>query len=462
MPTDPVGPPLRLAGEFPSVTTEAWEALIHADLKGSDYEKKLVWKTDEGIAVRPYYRSEDAEPGDLAPGQYPFTRGAAGWKVAQDQALPDGAVNVSRWHEDGATSVQELALAIAEGVDRLACADDVDKAAGSLTFVFSIGSNYFFEIAKLRAARMLWAQAVSAFGPQDPGSCLLRIHAQTALSNKSIYDPYTNLLRTTTEALSAAIGGCDSLDVRSARFPSRLARNVQLILKEEAHLDAVADPAGGSYYIEALTDAIAREAWSLFLKIEEAGGFSKAASFIDQSIAASRAAKDKAVASRRRVLVGVNNYPDLKETALEAATDLAGSSWRAAGAFEEIRLRTERHAKNAGRRPRVLLLKRGDVKMRMARATFCLNFFGCGGFEIMESEQVEPSADLIVLCSSDTEYLAIAKAVIPGARVPVVVAGNPKDQAEALRAAGVAGFVHVLSNQVETLTEWQERLGVGS
>lgn len=462
MPTDThTDIPLNLSAEFLPVSTEAWEAVIHADLKGADYEKRLVWKTEEGIAVRPYYRKEDAHADDIAPGQFPYTRGEArSWDVAQSATLPEGAVDAAHWAESGATSVQELAYAIAEGVERLSGAADVDAAAESMTFVFATGSNYFFEIAKLRAARMLWAQAVAAFQPKDEASCRMKILARTALSNKSIYDPYTNLLRVTTEALSAVIGGCDALDVRPARFPERLAKNVQLILKEESHVDGVADPAGGSYYIEALTEALARESWKLFQQIEAEGGFAKAQASIGQAVAASRAAKEKAMATRRKVMVGVNNYPDLKETALDEATDLAGAEWRQARAFEEIRLRTERHAANSGGRPRLLLLKRGDLKMRMARATFCQNFFGCAGFEIVEGEEIDPAADLIVLCSSDAEYLELTKSVIPSVKAPVIVAGNPKEQIEALKEAGVAGFVHVLSNHVDTLIEWQDKLGV--
>jgi len=452
---------LNLAAEFPPVTTEEWEAIIQADLKGADYEKRLVWKTEEGIAVRPYYRKEHAPATNLAPGQFPYTRGAAqSWEIVEDTAIPAESINASRFHENGATSVQELAFALAEGVDRLAAAADPAAEAAGLTFVFSIGSNYFFEIAKLRAARMLWAQAVAAFGVENPDALRMRIHARTALANKSIYDPYTNLLRTTTEALSAVIGGCDALTVVPARFSTRLARNVQLVLKEESHLDGVADLAGGSYYVEALTDALAREAWALLQQIELQGGFAAAQAFVDEALAASRAARGKSMATRRKVLVGVNNYPDLGERVLGEATDLAQAEWRMARAFEEIRLRTERHAADTGRTPRVLLLKRGDVKMRMARATFCQNFFGCAGFEIDESSELDPTADLVVLCSSDPEYLALAQEIVPQTDAPVVVAGHPKEQIAVLQAAGVAGFVHVLSNQVETLTEWQDKLGV--
>lgn len=452
---------LKLLEDFPPVPTEAWEAAIQADLKGADYEKRLVWKPGEGIAVRPYYRKEHAPAAGLSPGQFPFTRGVAKpWEIVEDPALPGGAVNAARFHENGATSVEELAFALAEGADRLAAAPDAGQEAAALTFVFATGANYFFEIAKLRAARQLWAQAVTAFGVTDPDAARMRIHARTALANKSIYDPYTNLLRATTEALSAVIGGCDALTVMPARFPARLARNVQLILKEECHLDGVADPAGGSYYIEALTDALAREAWALFQQIEQQGGFAAAQPFIEQRLAASRAAREKALATRRQVLVGVNNYPDLNERALNDATDLAQAEWRMARAFEEIRLRTERHAADTGRTPRVLLLKRGDLKMRMARATFCQNFFGCAGFEIAESVELDPAADLVVLCSSDPEYLALAREIVPRTSAPVVVAGNPKEQIAELRAAGVQGFVHVLSNQIETLAEWQDKLGV--
>ncbi len=135
------------------------------------------------------------------------------------------------------------------------------------------------------------------------------------------------------------------------------------------------------------------------------------------------------------------------------------SGWRLASAFEAIRLRTERHAATTGRTPRVLLLEHGDLKMRKARAAFCLNLFGCGGFEIVRGESLA-DADLVVLCSSDAEYLALAQDVCPRTAAPVVVAGNPKDQIEALRAAGVADFVHVGSNAVDTLTSWQHLLGI--
>ncbi|MGO9240547.1 MAG: methylmalonyl-CoA mutase family protein [Bryobacteraceae bacterium] len=467
---EPKADGLNLAADFPPVGTAEWEAVIKADLKGADYEKRLVWRTDEGLKIRPYYRQEDlagleAQAG-IAPAQFPFTRGtAAGWEIAQSPEIPSNAVRGDRLHELGATAVQELAYALAEGVERLAAkvesGTSVDQAAPQILFVFGVGSNYFFTIAKLRAARLTWAQAVAAFGPAGDAACRMKIHAVTALTNKSICDPWTNLLRSTTEALSAALGGCDALSVRSFHYPERLADNIHLILKEEAHLDKVADAAGGSYYIEALTASMARAAWQLFQQIEAAGGYSQAvaAGIVDAGLKQSREAKQKAVAARRRTLVGVNNYPNLTERIAEPGPD--DPAGRLAEAFEKIRLRTQRHATRTGRTPRVLLLTRGDLKMRMARAQFCQNFIGCAGFEIVESPEFEGAgADIIVLCASDGEYLALAQEVCPKVQAPVIVAGNPKEQITALEHAGVAGFLHIQSNAVETLAAWQDRLGM--
>ena len=467
---------LNLGQDFPPVPTATWEAVIVKDLKGADYEKKLVWRSDEGLAVRPYYRSEDlADLGDQiasAPGQFPFVRGSGkAWKIDQDAVPSSDAIRVDRVLEAGADAIQQLGIALAAGVEKLTrlCEDrPVDVAAREIEFVFAVGSTYFFEIAKLRAARLLWARAVVAFAPTDLDSCRMNLHVRTSRLNKSFCDPYTNVLRATTEAMSAAIGGCETLTVQPFGFEEHLALGVQRVLAEEAHLDAVADPAGGSYYIEALTASLAREAWKLFQRIEAGGGYSQAlsAGWLAEEIAKTRAAREKAVSSRRKALVGVNNYPDLggKPVAIvsnPATGDAPFPQFRLAEPFEKIRERTERHAEATGHAPRVLLLKRGDVKMRTARANFALNFFGCAGFAITESEEyADINADLLILCSSDPEYLAFAEEVISAVKIPVIVAGNPKEQIEALKAAGVKGFVHVGSDAVETLTDWQNRLGV--
>lgn len=442
---------LHVAGEFPPVSTAEWDAAIRKDLKGADYEKKLVWRTEEGIAVRPYYRREDAA---WLEGRVSLPAGHT-WTAREELTFPASAVRADLLQDAGANAVQELAIALAEGVEQFA------EAPRPMEFVFAVGANYFFEIAKLRAARILWAQAAAAFNA--PGG--VTIHARTTRIDKSVYDVYTNLLRATTEAMSAAIGGCDTLAVEAFGYSPHLAVNVHRVLREEAHLDAVADPAAGSYYIEVLTDALARAAWKLFQEIEGAGGYSAATAsgFVEKQLETSRAEKRKAVAYRRRTLVGVNNYPNVKEKLPRAQTPapLGPEEFRLAEPFERIRERTARHAAKTGRYPEVLLLKRGDVKMRMARANFSFNFFGCAGFDIVESEEYAGSgADLIVLCSSDAEYLEIAREVCAAVKVPVIVAGNPKEQAERLQAAGVQGFIHMGSDAVAVLTEWQDRLSM--
>ncbi len=402
--------------EFPPVPTAEWETAIRADLKGADYDKKLLWRTEEGITVRPFYRAEDLPP---TAGQARFT---GTWQIAAESDIPKDAVRGDLLHEQGATAVQEVGYGLAESQGK------------RNKFVFSVGTNYFFEIAKLRAARQLWARLSS-----DP----MILWSRTSLADKSLYDPPANLMRCTTEAMSAIFGGCDFLVIESARFPEHLARSLGRILREESHFEEVSDPGGGSYYIESLTASIASEAW----KIYESGLQGR-----DAAIAAARAAKENAVAQRKRTLVGVNNYPDLNE-ALPAGAALPPSPWRMAEPFEAIRRRVEKSSK----RPRILLLQRGDVKVRMARANFCLNLFGCAGFDVKTSERLEP-ADLVVLCSSDPEYLAFAQEICRQSQSPVLVAGNPKGQIEALRAAGVKDFAYLGMDAVKFLAQWQEAL----
>lgn len=441
---------LNLRAEFPPVPVEAWEAQIKTDLKGADYEKRLVWKTDEGLRVMPYYALV------TAPEPRPPVHGG-GWKLVEPGSMPPADVDATCYQDAGSTTVEELAFALAEAVEVYAA---VPKP---LIVRFAAGPVFFLELAKFRAARMLWAHAARVFGAPE-SHARLTLHALTARWNKTLYDENSNLLRATCESLAAVAGGCDLLTVRPELFDARLALNIGRILREESHLDKVADPGAGSYYIEALTELLAREAWARFLDVEAEGGFARyhALGKVDAAVAASRAAKDQLYAQRRRVLVGVNNYPNANEQALDRSylvppvdDTTALPLWRASGVFERLRLRTEQYAKKTGRRPKVALLERGDVKMRRARATFCANFFGCAGFEITSGK-----GDLAVLCSSDAEYPELAKAMVPGSDVPVLVAGNPKEHIEQLKAAGVAGFVHLASNLVDTLTEWQHRLGV--
>jgi methylmalonyl-CoA mutase len=564
-----------LLEEFPPVTTERWEELVRKDLKGADYAKKLLWLTDEGITVKPFYRSEDLlglEYLDSRPAQFPYTRGTrlpAGWNIrerirqtapvqanqAARDALAAGAEEIcfvlpavhspeqlelllagipletvqvhfeaggsaaqlvhilrdsglpvrgsidydalgdpaeaaalcravpdfrvftirgDRFYDSGASVVQELGFSLAEAVEILAQLTDRGVAAGdvaaALVFSFAIGSSYFFEIAKLRAARTLWAKVAESFGVPESKAV---IHSRSATWNKTVYDPHVNILRATTEAMSAALGGSDAIWVEpfdaTYRNPedasTHLARNTQIILKKEAWFDRTADPAGGSYYVEVLTDSIAREAWKLMQEIESAGGFVRASQSgaIAAQVRKTRDDRIAAVASRRRTILGTNQYPNLKERVLPQIERLDPAE-RAATVFEEIRLRTERHAASTGRTPRFVLLTAGDLKMRKARAAFVANFFGCAGFEIDTAASIEEARaknpDVVVLCSSDEEYPVIAGPIVKQAGVPVIVAGYPKDAIERLKQDGVADFVHIRSNAVEVLKAWQDRLGV--
>lgn len=461
--------PLGLREAFPPVPTREWVDVATRDLKGGDYETRLRWRTDEALAVEPFYRGGDLdglEPQvDAVPGAAPWVRGTGRpWRNLDDAAWPDDAVRADVLHDAGATIVEEVAWAIAEGVDRLAATPEDERraAAGRLAFVFAVGSTYFLEIAKLRAVRLLWHSAVTAFDPAAPGSATL--HVRTARANKSAWDVHTNLLRATTEAMAAVIGGADTLLVEPQGYDPHLALNVPRILAEESHLDAVADPAGGSYLVEVLTDAIARQAWARFQAIESAGGYRAAvdAGLLAAALDETRAARRHAVATRRRTLVGVNAYADAAVTSPspgpfpdpEGAGPLA--PLRLAEPFEALRARTARHAAQSGRRPLVHLVTRGAA----ARADFCRDLFGCAGFDVTQDEGVGPDADLLVLCSADETWLALASEVAPAAAAPVIVAGRPPDDPSPLRAAGIEGFVHAGIDAVDALGHWQDRLGM--
>jgi methylmalonyl-CoA mutase len=404
--------------------------------------------------------------GIAAPGLVPFT------------------IHGTAFREAGATAIEEIGFALAAGVDFLAALQehgvDLDRAAATLEFSFAVDSNYFFEIAKLRAFRMIWARAAESFGGIRAGA---RIVARTSRWNKTVYDPHVNILRATTEAMAAVLGGADTVTV--APFDAcykapeeasrRLARNTQLLLKHEAWLGRVADAGGGSYALESITDFLAREGWKVMQDIEARGGFRKAQAegAIAQILQRGLAAREKAVALRKRVLVGTNQYANPAERALDRAGDQRmKADLRGARAYEELRLRTERHAAAGGKTPRVLLAEIGDVKMRAARSNFAANFFACAGFTVQsrkfkKAEEIAAvETDLIVLCSADAEYAALAANLMPklkalGRTTPVIVAGNP-ESAEALRAAGIADLVHVRSHPLEFLTSWQERLGIES
>ena len=609
----------KLFTEFPPVPTEKWEEVITADLKGADYERKLVWKTGEGFNVRPYYRAENLEGikflGSQA-GEFPYVRGTHAhnrWRVHQTVSVvcpkeanaealkilnagvdslgfciasadfsaadldmllkdicipaveitfcgekmanvaelvlakvekegiakedvriafcidplvkglsskgefcsPNGEKCIARIVElihktkeykhvrivtvagqtfgnSGSTIVEELAFTLSAGHDylvRLTDAGlDVDAAARKLRFSFSVSSNYFMEIAKFRAARMLWANIVKGYGPAKNCACKMQIHAETSRWNQTVYDPYVNMLRGTTEAMSATIAGVHSLEVmpfdasfeNPTEFSKRIARNVELLLKNESHFDQVVDPAGGSYYVENLTQSIAAEAWKLFLEIEEKGGYTEAykAGLIVERIKASAAAKDKNIATRRQTLLGANQYPNFTEVAGKEITDESVTRkqaegnvlvpYRGAMAFEEMRL----HVDRSGKEPKAFMLTCGNLGMARARSQFSCNFFACAGIKVIDNTYfksieegakaaLESKAQIVVVCASDDDYAEAAPKVkeLLGGKAILVVAGAPACAPE-LEAQGITNFINVKSNVLETLKFYLKEMGI--
>ena len=417
------------------------------------------------------------------------------------QALPNYrvlAVNAFLFNNAGAYISQELGYALAWGNELMAKLTEAgftaDEVAKKIKFNFGISSNYFMEIAKFRAARWLWAEIVAAYKPACECACKMVAHAQTSEWNMTVYDAHVNLLRSQTEAMSAALAGVDSITVRPFDkiyqtpddFSERIARNQQLLLKEECHLDKVVDPSAGSYYVEVLTNSLADVAWKLFLEVEEKGGFSVAvnAGEIQNAVNASNVARKKAVATRREILLGSNQYPNFTEVAADKiqekgscccggghcgeATIPALDFSRGASEFEALRMATEK----SGKTPKVFMLTIGNLAMRLARSQFSANFFGCAGYKIIDNlgfdtveagveAAVKAGAEIVVLCSSEDEYAEFAPAAYKAlaGRAEFVVAGAPAC-ADDLKAQGIDQFVNVKSNVLETLKAFNAKLGI--
>ena len=611
----------KLFAEFAPTTTQEWMEKITVDLKGADFAKKLVWRTNEGFNVQPFYRLEDIEglaATQSLPGEFPFVRGNKKdnnkWYVRQNicvccpkeanekakyilergadslgfcikaddvkadfiETLLDGicpcvelnfntclskvvelanilvayftkkgcnldelkgsincdpmdkmiskgknvgdfvptlvalitaleplkgyrcvTVNAVSLNNAGSYICQELGYALAWGAEYLHLLTEagvsIDKAAKAIKFNFGISGNYFFEIAKFRAARLLWANIVKAYEPACDCACKMAVHAETSQFNMTVFDAHVNLLRSQTEAMSAAIAGVDSISVvpfdkayeTPDDFSERLARNQQLLLKEESHMDKIVDPAAGSYYIETLTASIAAEAWKLFLAVEEEGGFlaQAKAGKVQEAVNASGKARREAVSKRKEILLGTNQYPNFNELANGKEPVQCGckgvcecgeaefeklSFQRAASEFEALRLQTEK----SGRRPKAFMLTIGNLAMRQARAQFSCNFLACAGYQVIDNlgfktveEGIEAAmkaeADIVVICSSDDEY---AEYAIPAfqalnGRALYIVAGAPACM-EDLKAAGIEHFIHVRCNVLDTLKNFNALLGI--
>ena len=608
----------KLFDMFSPTSTHDWIEKITVDLKGADFEKKLVWRTNEGFNVRPFYRREDLKDiphmGTM-PGQFPYVRGTKednNWLIRQqisgnnadelnkaaldaiekgvdsmgvrvanevtieyfETLLKDidlkkvevnitscmghtlevakvfvdflkskglekdfrGSINYNPFkrllnhglefpkdiqeegkklyeivkdienlkcfavdsvmlNAAGAYISQELGYALSWGAQWMTMLTDSGltpcEVAGRIKFNMGISSNYFMEIAKFRAARMLWAEVVKAYGAEDE-CCKMHVHATTSFYNMTIYDAHVNLLRSMTETMSAAIAGVDSLETlpfdltykMPDEFSKRIAKNQQLLLRDESHLNKVTDPAGGSYYVEVLTKSIAEVAWKLFVEVEEKGGFLEELKKgeIQKVVNESGVKRHSDVARRKEILLGTNQYPNFNEKALDkievgptscgCTMEVANNAVdylnydRAASQFEQLRLDTER----SGKRPKVFMLTIGNLAMRLARAQFSANFFGCAGYEIIDNigfetvkegvdAAVDQKADVVVICSSDDEYAQYAPEAYKelNGRAMFVVAGAPACMEE-LKAEGIEEFIHVRVNVLDTLIKFNAKL----
>jgi methylmalonyl-CoA mutase len=319
----------------------------------------------------------------------------------------------------------------------------------------------------------------------------MAVHATTSRFNQTVFDAHVNLLRSQTEAMSAALAGVDSITVTPFDTPyqtpddfsERIARNQQHLLKEESHLNKVVDPAGGSYYVETLTTSIANEAWKLFLATEQEGGFAAAveAGTIQKAVNESNEKRHTDMARRKEILLGTNQYPNINEMAAakikldgkscscgcsEAPAEGALNTARQGSDFEALRLATEA----ASNRPKVFMLTIGNLAMRLARSQFSGNFFGCAGYEIIDNNgfatvqegidaAMAKQADVVVLCSSDDEYAEYAPEAFKAlaGRAEFVVAGAPACTDD-LKAQGIENFIHVRSNVLDTLRAFNAKL----
>ena len=611
----------KLFQEFVAPTAQEWIDKIQVDLKGADFQKRMVWRTNEGFDVQPFYRREDVEKlqtPDSLPGEFPFVRGNKKldneWYVRQNITANSAAeanakaldvlnkgvtslgfsipkaelseeyidallnnivcdcvelnfvtckrcslklaeilvayfekkgydkenivasidwdpiektvakgkdvdflfeyapklietvkeypnfrvisVNSVSLCNSGAYIVQELGYALAWGAEYLQQLVDAGVeptlAAKKIKFNMGVSENYFMEIAKFRAARMLWAEIVKQYEPKCECACKMIVNAETSMYNMTVFDAYVNMLRTQTESMSAALAGVHSIVVnpfdaayeQPNDFSERIARNQQLLLKEECHFSTVVDPSAGSYYIEELTSSLAKEAWKLFIAVEEQGGFFAAAKAgtIQDAINSTNEKRHLHAAQRKEFILGTNQFPNFTENSEgkvaeteccncgcdETAPFKSICASRLSADFESLRLSTEK----ADKQPVAFMLTVGNLVWRQARAQFSTNFLACAGYKVIDNlgfstveegidAALAANADIVVICSSDEEY---AEYAIPAYkyldnRAIFVVAGAPAC-AEELKEAGIENFIHVKVNQLETLKAFNEKLGI--
>ncbi|MFY0675089.1 MAG: methylmalonyl-CoA mutase small subunit [Bacteroidia bacterium] len=427
-------------------------------------------------------------------------------------------IHSSTFHNGGASIVQELAFTLAVANEYLHQFEEhglkLDDFFNHLQVELSVGGSYFQEIAKIRAFRWLWATLAGEYTKNTEAQTCYLV-ARSSEWNKSVYDPYVNMLRLTTEAMSASIAGADEIQLDgydkgfrpTNEFSERISRNLHHLLTEESYLDKSVDPAGGSYYIEKLTEDIAMTAWELFKTVEEKGGILALAKsgWLQTELRKSRRSREERLATRKEKFLGVNEFPNPNDKALDLVVEgkprtpfttevdeesnwqnmsnvrqyadwlLKGGSencepvkhYVATEAFEQLRAGTEIAKQEGQKLTSFFLMPLGNKSMRSARANFALNFYQCGGFEVINNagfDSVETAIEafkanptgVLVICSSDAEY----KELIPqigkklkqaGILPKLALAGYPGDKKEDYEDMGVEEFIYMGCNVFDIL-----------
>ncbi|QQM39976.1 methylmalonyl-CoA mutase subunit beta [Streptomyces liliifuscus] len=383
-------------------------------------------------------------------------------------------VDALPYHEAGGSAAQELGCSLATGVAYLreltGAGLSVEQASAQLEFRYAATADQFLTIAKLRAARRLWARVAEVCGV--PGGQVQ--HAVTSPVMMSRRDPWVNMLRATVATLAAGVGGAESVTVLPFdhalglpdAFARRIARNTSTILVEESHLSRVIDPAGGSWYVERLTDELAHAGWEFFQSIERAGGQAAAlrSGLVGEELAATWAARSAKLAKRREPVTGVSEFPHLAErvVAREPAPEPPSGGLprvRRDEAFENLRARSDAHLAATGTRPRIFLAALGPAAAHTARLTFASNLFQAGGIEpVTEGAFEDSGATEACLCSSDALYEEQAAEVTASLRsagaTQVFLAGRPGQY------PGVDAYVFAGCDAVAVLSATLDRMGV--
>ncbi|WP_318209364.1 MULTISPECIES: methylmalonyl-CoA mutase family protein [unclassified Streptomyces] len=385
-------------------------------------------------------------------------------------------VDALPYHEAGGSAAQELGCSLATGVAYLrgltGAGLSVAEACAQLEFRYAATADQFLTIAKLRAARRLWARVAEVCGAPDAGG--QRQHAVTSTVMMTRRDPWVNMLRTTVATLAAGVGGADSVTVLPFddalglpdAFARRIARNTSTVLIEESHLSRVIDPAGGSWYVERLTDELAHAAWEFFQVIERAGGQEAAlrSGTIGERLAETWSARSRKLATRREPITGVSEFPHLTEKPVDRAPAPAQPTGglprvRRDEAYETLRARSDAHLASTGARPRVYLATLGPAAAHSARLSFAANLFQAGGIEpVTEGTFEESGAREVCLCSSDALYAEQAGTVAAELRAAgaehVLLAGRPGEY------PGVDSYLFAGCDAVALLSTALDRMGV--